>query len=80
MGDMLIGDTSLSSVGPGFWFCDGSVKRTDGNNLWLTSNPDDCCFILLISFGAKDVVLFQSYRTLSEAAVNILLRSAFQVS
>lgn len=30
-----------------FWFCKGSVKRTDGNNLWLTSNPDDCCFYSL---------------------------------
>lgn len=34
-------------------------------------------FILLISFNAKDVVLFQSYRMLSETAVNILLHSAF---
>lgn len=55
------------------------MKCTDGNNLWLTSNPDDCSFILLISFGAKDVVLVQSYRMLSETAVNILLHSAFQV-
>lgn len=65
---------------PASWFCKGSVKCTDGNNLWLTWNPDDCSFILLISFGAKDVVLVQSYRMLSETAVNILLHSAFQVS
>lgn len=29
------------------WFCKRFVKCTDGNNLWLASNPDDCCFYSL---------------------------------
>lgn len=70
----------LSSVRPGLWFCERSVKCTDGNHLRLPSSPDDCGFILLISSGAGAVVLFQGYRMLSETAVNILLRSAFQAS